>query len=290
MRSTEEMMQMILGTALEDKRIRAVYMEGSRANPQVKRDIFQDFDIVYVVEDTVPFIHDRKWIDRFGERLYMQYPEDSVYAACDRSSCYGWLIQFKDGNRLDLHVCTRQHAQKQLQNEGMYIILSDKDNCLPPCPSPSDRQYWIQKPSQAQFHDTCNEFYWCLNNVAKGLWRDELPYVMEMLDFCIRPMLTRMLEWKIGIAHDFSVSVGKSAKYMKKFLCAEVYAQYLSTYSICETEEIWNAVLRMCDLFETVAREVAKKLSLHFDSTEAQNSRYYLTHIRALPPDAKSVL
>jgi len=51
MRSEKEMMGLILNAAREDERIRAVIMNGSRVNPNVKRDCFQDYDIVYVVKD-----------------------------------------------------------------------------------------------------------------------------------------------------------------------------------------------------------------------------------------------
>jgi len=42
MRTEKEMLDLILGVANRDSRIRAVYMNGSRANPNVKKDIFQD--------------------------------------------------------------------------------------------------------------------------------------------------------------------------------------------------------------------------------------------------------
>lgn len=58
MRNYEEMMNTILTTANQHDSIRAVFMNGSRANPNVTPDIFQDYDIVYVVEETTPFIHD----------------------------------------------------------------------------------------------------------------------------------------------------------------------------------------------------------------------------------------
>ena len=53
MRTEKEMMDLILGVAKKDERIRAVYMNGSRTNPNAARDILQDYDIVYVVEETV---------------------------------------------------------------------------------------------------------------------------------------------------------------------------------------------------------------------------------------------
>jgi aminoglycoside 6-adenylyltransferase len=76
----------------------------------------------------------------------------------------------------------------------------------------------VKKPTEQNFLDTCNEFWWCLNNVAKGLWREEIPYVMDMLNYCIRPQLIRLMEWKIGFDTNFTVSVGKSGKYMYRWL------------------------------------------------------------------------
>lgn len=54
MRSEKEMLDLIINTANEDPRIRAAYLEGSRVNPTVQADIFQDYDVVYVVEETNP--------------------------------------------------------------------------------------------------------------------------------------------------------------------------------------------------------------------------------------------
>lgn len=42
MRSESEMLQLICDFARNDERIRAVMMNGSRANPAAAKDIFQD--------------------------------------------------------------------------------------------------------------------------------------------------------------------------------------------------------------------------------------------------------
>ena len=51
-------------------------MNGSRTNKKVKKDLLQDYDIVYVVKQNRPFYEDKYWIDIFGERLYMQCPDE----------------------------------------------------------------------------------------------------------------------------------------------------------------------------------------------------------------------
>ena len=76
MRTEKEMFDLILGVAEKDERILGVYMNGSRANPKAPKDIFQDFDIVYVVKETKSFIRDKEWVDIFGERLIMQLPDE----------------------------------------------------------------------------------------------------------------------------------------------------------------------------------------------------------------------
>jgi aminoglycoside 6-adenylyltransferase len=49
MRSEQQMLDLIIGTARDDPRIRTVIMNGSRANPAAPKDIFRAFDIVYLV-------------------------------------------------------------------------------------------------------------------------------------------------------------------------------------------------------------------------------------------------
>jgi len=52
MRNEKEIFDLILGFARADKRIRAVVMNGSRADKSVKKDCFQGYDIGFIV--TVP--------------------------------------------------------------------------------------------------------------------------------------------------------------------------------------------------------------------------------------------
>src|SRR5512139_3876860 len=104
MRSEQEMLDLILSTAQDDDRIRAVIMNGSRANPNAPRDIFQDYDIVYIVTDVAPFKHNYGWIDGFGSRIIMQMPEDIDDPPPANDGSWAYLMQFADGNRIDLTI------------------------------------------------------------------------------------------------------------------------------------------------------------------------------------------
>lgn len=198
MRTEQEMYTMIIDTAKADDRILAVYMNGSRVNPEAERDIFQDYDIAFVVRETESFRKDRTWIDRFGDRLYMQYPEENDEFPSDVENCYGWLMQFADGNRLDLHVQTLSYSLQMMEEDRMFRILYDKAGCLAEAPEPTAEQYRVKRPEESQFLFVCNEFWWCLNNVAKGLWRKEVPYAQDIVNLHVRPSSLRFCPGRPG--------------------------------------------------------------------------------------------
>ena len=290
MRSEKEILAMLIDTAEKDERIRAVFMNGSRTNPNVPKDIFQDYDVVYVVRETGSFISSRDWINRFGNILFMQYPDEHPEYPSDKENSYGWLMQFSDGCRIDLTVQTVEFAKKNIIKDSLYKVLLDKDGCLPVTGEASDRSYFVKKPDEKLFGCVCNEFWWCLDNVAKGLWRNEPTYALDMLNFVVRKQLERMLSWKVGILTGYSVSVGKSGKYLYRWLSHEEWERYLKTFCGADIGEIWTAVFIMCDLFYEVSSWAAQELGFTFDSLEAENCMSYLKKVRALPADAQSVM
>ena len=289
MRTEKEMMELILRTAKEDDRIRAVYMNGSRTNPNAPKDIFQDYDIVYVVEETGSFIRDKEWIRRFGDILFMQYPDEFPDEPSDKENSYGWLMIFTDGNRLDLTVKSIPHAKENVLEDSLCKILLDKDGLLPAIPEASEETYLVHRPSKEQYAAVCNEFWWCLNNIAKGLWRNEVTYAQDMLNFVVRKQLEKMLSWKIGELTGYSVSVGKSGKYMKKWLSEEEWQKYLDTYCSADVNDMWNAVETMCRLFIDVSKWVAEHGNFVFDRQEADNSFKYFNTVKEMDENAISI-
>ncbi len=164
MRNETQMYQLLLKIAEEDDRILAVYMNGSRTNKNVPKDIFQDYDIVYVVPETGSFIRDEDWPHKFGTILYMQFPDESPNYPNDKENHYGWLMQFDDGVRIDLTVQTVQYAKEHIHDDKLCRILLDKQNILPAIPEATDADYYIKKPTKIQFQACTNEFWWCSNN------------------------------------------------------------------------------------------------------------------------------
>ncbi|MGM9956089.1 MAG: aminoglycoside 6-adenylyltransferase [Peribacillus sp.] len=276
MRSEKEMMELILRVAERDERVRAVAMNGSRTNSNVPKDTLRDYDMVYLVSDVQSFLFNPDWVNVFGKRIIMQTPEDMVMFPPELDGRFTYLMLFEDGNRLDLMLVPIEEKEKYCLEDGLTVILLDKDGNIPKLSEPTDKEYWVKKPSAEFFADCCNEFWWVSTYVAKGLWRQEILYAYAHLNG-VREMLLTMLEWKVGIETNFSLSVGKNSKYLKRYLNNEMWERLMKTYPTGDYEQVWHALFETIDLFEQVAIEVASNLEYQYPYKDANKVKQYLT-------------
>jgi len=286
MRNEREMMELILNVARRDGRIRAVGMNGSRTNPNAPKDWLQDYDIVYIVTDVRAFVEDEGWIDAFGERIILQTPDDMGPSPSERGDAYAYLMLFTDGNRIDLTLWPAARQDEWNGGDKLSVVLLDKDGALPHLPPPTDEDYRVKRPSAREYADCCNEFWWVSTYVAKGLWRRELLYAYDHLNFVVRPMLVRMLEWRAGVDAAFAVSVGKNGKYLEKYVSAEHWRGLSSTFPDGTYESGWQALFASAELFRRVATEVGVRLGYDYPHEDDRRVTEYLERVRALGPEA----
>ena len=276
MRSEREMLELIINTAKEDERIRGVIMSGSRADTHAPKDIYQDYDIIYFVTDVAPFWNNTAWLEeKFGGISLLQTPEIMSLIPPDNDGSFVFLTIFEDGNRIDLNITSDPY----IDDGEPVIVLLDKTGELSGI-KPREDFWYIKPPAEKLFHDCCNEFHWCLNNVAKGIARDELPYVMEMFNNYVRNGLNIMTDWYIGAENDFKVSAGKMGKYYKKYLPEELYKMYAATYSDSDYDNIWRAVFTACALFRRLAEAVAEKFGYTYNISEDEHIIDYMHKVK----------
>ncbi len=210
MRTEAEMMDLIMSKAIKDDRIRAVAMDGSKANRNAVHDQYSDFDIVYFVRDVREFTKDKSWVKCFGDILIVQYPMDWYSHPYDYSSknTFAYLIQFADGNRIDLSIVDICNIDKEKDRDEPRIILLNKDNYKELIPIESENAFYIKPPAEMEFYNISNEFRWLSIYISKGLCREEFYYAKYSFDVLIMEMFIKMLNWKIGIRYDFKVTSG----------------------------------------------------------------------------------
>ena len=108
MRTDKEMLGLILQIAKKIQ-VDAVALSGSRTDTKAPQDEFQDYDVVYVVDDLDNLTSDLAWLDQFGTRIIEQHN------ILGNRRLY--LMLFEDGNRIDLTLCPKDHIQEWVESE-----------------------------------------------------------------------------------------------------------------------------------------------------------------------------
>ena len=283
MRSEDQVLQQILDFAKQDENIRAVILNGSRVNPNIEKDIFCDYDIVYFVLDLDKYIGNQSWISDFGDLVIMQFNRHDDFP----QDQYVFLMQFADGVRIDLSFANFSMIDHSIE-DSLTVVLLDKDICIPKVPSPDESAYITKKPTQVEYDLMVNEFWWVSTYVAKSLWRSEPATAKYLFEVIVRDCLNKMIAWFIAMQHDWNINAGKMGKKFGKLLPSDLWQELLLTYPGIEEEEIWQALFKAGTLMRKVSIPVAESLGYVYHDQEDERVTAYLQQVMHLPKDAQS--
>jgi aminoglycoside 6-adenylyltransferase len=283
MRTEQQVIDQLLTFARNNALIRAVAMNGSRVNPNTPKDLFCDYDVVYYVTDPSHFLEDQAWIPNFGDLIILQQNDFVDHGA----EGYIFLMLFTDGVRIDLSFDALSNLA-YLHEDTLTTILLDKDGQVASLPPASDAGYHTPRPSQKEFAEAINEVFWCSTNVAKGIWRNELPYVKFMYDAIIRQQLLKILAWYAAAQRDWGINTGKFGRWLEKYLPPEIWDAYVKTYAGASYQETWGALLEACRLTRRVGQELAQGLGYAYPLEDDRRTVEYLRTVRLLPKEAVS--
>ncbi len=278
-RSETDIRKLILDFAVNDPRVRAVALTGSRADPGAVRDDLQDFDILFVVDELKSFTADHNWTAFLGEKIIQQLPGEMFYSMpplTDSPISFAYLMLFEDMNRIDLTLIESKYFLDSYKPEHFCLVWLDKDRVFYEQSSSDNRDHIIKRPDEKEFLDTCNEFWWVSTYVAKGLLRNEITYAKGMLEKIVRPMFMKAVEWKAGIDNGFTAAFGPEGRHLKKLVPDELYERIMHTYSGSCIDENWKALILMVDIFAELTAEIAASLKFSMNIPEQEKTRTYL--------------
>lgn len=259
MRTETEMLDVILKTA-ETLQVEAVAMSGSRTNPKTPKDEFQDYDVVYLVENFEELISDLSWIDQFGKRII----EQEIRLGHRRL----FLMLFEDGNRIDLTLCPKDYIQEWIDSEAGFTVLEDPEHLFEPY-SPNIERYWISPASALDFEKVCNEFWWVSAYVVKGICRNQVIYATDHLYGICQQELLKILAWQVASDRG-KIDIGKNYKYLFNYLPAEKEKEFSSLLDFASLDKIIQSLFATMELFHQEAQRLAKKMGFDYDMKVAE--------------------
>ena len=264
MRTETEMLDVILKTA-ETLQVAAVAMSGSRTNPKALKDEFQDYDVIYVVDDLDNLTSDLSWLGQFGKCLIEQY------VLLDQRHLY--LMLFEDGNRIDLTLCPKDYIQEWIDSEAGFTILEDPEHLFEPY-SPNIERYWTSPASAIEFEKTCNEFWWVSAYVVKGIYRKQVIYTTDHLYGICQQEFLKILAWQVASDRRV-VDIGKNYKYLFNYLPTEKEKEFSNLLDFSSIDKITQSLFATMELFHQEAQFLAYKMGFDYDMEVAEKMIEY---------------
>ena len=264
MRAETEMLDLILQTA-KTIQVEAVVMSGSRTNQNAPKDEFQDYDVVYVVDDFDNLTSDLSWLNQFGKRIIEQE------VTLDHRRLY--LMLFEDGNRIDLTLCPKEHIKEWVESEADYTVLKDEKGLFESYTT-NPQRYCITPATETDFEKACNEFWWVSAYVVKGICRNQLIYVTDHLYGICQQELLKVLAWQVASDRG-KMDIGKNYKYLFNYLPAEKEKQFSNLLDFSSLDKISQSLFATMELFHQEAQSLAQKKGFDYDKEVAEKMIEY---------------
>lgn len=264
MRTDTEMMNLILQIA-DTLEVEAIALSGSRTNPQAPKDEFQDYDVVYIVENLEDLISDLSWLDQFGIRLIEQHN------VLGHRRLY--LMLFEDGNRIDLTLCPKEYIQEWVDSEANFEVIKD-DKGLFEAYQLNLKRYWTAPPTEEEFVVTCNEFWWVSAYVVKAIRRNQLIYATDHLYGICQQELLKVLAWQVT-SDKGVVDIGKNYKYLFHYRPAGQEKEFSVLLDLSSFDKITQSLFATMGLFNREAQILAQKMGFTYDMEVAEKMTSY---------------
>lgn len=264
MRTDQEILELILETA-KKLQVDAVALSGSRTNQKVQTDEFQDYDLVYVVDDIDNLTSDLSWLDQFGKRII----EQEVTLGHRRL----YLMLFEDGNRIDLTLCPKDHINEWVDSEAGFTVLVDEKGSFESY-SPSPQRFWIHPASETDFEKSCNEFWWVSAYVVKGICRKQVIYAIDHLYGICQQELLKILVWQVASDRG-TVDIGKNYKYLFNYLPDEKEKDFSNMLDFSSSDKIIQSLLATMQIFHQEAQSLSQKMGFEYDREVAEKMIEY---------------
>ena len=258
------MLNLILQTA-KTLKVNAVAMSGSRTDPKAPKDEFQDYDVVYVVDDLDNLTSNLAWLDSFGTRMIEQHN------ILGNRRLY--LMLFEDGNRIDLTLCPKEYIKEWVESEADFTVLEDPKGLFAPY-SPNPRRYWTSPASEIDFDKACNEFWWVSAYVVKGIHRKQVIYATDHLYGICQQEFLKILAWQVASDRG-KVDIGKNYKYLFNYLPAEKEKQFSNLLDFSSLDKITQSLFATMELFHQEAQFLAHKMGFDYDMEVAEKMIQY---------------
>jgi aminoglycoside 6-adenylyltransferase len=241
--------------------VRAAVLLGSQARIDAPADAASDVDVALFVDEPASYLDDPMWIDDFGEPL-LSFREPTAVGGFEERR-----VLFRDGLEVDFAIVPAAVAAEippeadAVFARGFRVLYADGIGF--PEGEPSSIE--TLAPTQAQFDQLVNDFWYHLLWSAKKLWRGEVLVAKQVCDGWLTGRLVELARWRSQ-----EPDTWHGSRFFERWAGDELVEAMGPTFARYEAEDVARALRAKAALFGQIEDEVAARHGLTVPEDRAE--------------------
>jgi aminoglycoside 6-adenylyltransferase len=257
--------------------IRAAVLIGSRARADHPADEWSDLDVLLVVRDMAAYTGQAEWVAQVGEPWLTFIEQTGDGRSLERRALFAGGLDvdfaffpdealrqmFEHGAPPDALDVFRRGARVLIDKDGLAarMLAAAREPAQLPAP-----------PSEGEFLQCVNDFWYHTLWTAKHLRRGELWWAKSGCDERLKYLLRQMLEWQARAAQGPGHDTWLRGRFLEEWADPRALAELPGVYAHYDAEDVWRALLATMDLFRWTSQEVEERLGFSYPTTGAEHA------------------
>jgi aminoglycoside 6-adenylyltransferase len=269
-----------VGWAETQPDIQAAFVLGSRAYRDSPADDWGDLDIVVVSKNPSHLITTQEWVSNFGKPIITFIEE--MPSGGDRER----RVLYEGGLDVDFAILPYDKLQQSVKHgippeaaagladmkqRGIRILL-DKNGLI-------NRMFaqvssmevpGYMPPTQEEFLELANDFWYHSVWTAKHLRRGELWWAKSCVDMRMKLQCLRMTEWHARAKKGSQYDTWFRGRFFEQWADPRIIEGHHNAFAHYDMEDVWHALFATMNLFRWITKETAKKLNYPYPTRADQ--------------------
>lgn len=255
--------------------IMAAIIIGSRARTEVPADEWSDLDIILLTDTPEQFIESGDWLENIHSYSISFLEKTSLGDGIERR------VMFDPHLDVDFVILTPEYFAGMLQVKEVqqvfqkgYKVLFDKTDVINGIKVPEDSSPAYSLPTQDQFDNLVQDFWYHIVWVSKKMLRGEIWVAKECLDSNLKQLLRRMAEW-----HAVTVlgnSPWHNGRFIENWADPRLVNCFTTMFAIYDRNSMLLAMKETMSIFRLLANEVGDSLNYPYPQQADQAAVSFL--------------
>lgn len=270
--TAQQLLNRFVAWAETNPDIRTVLLIGSYARMDHPADQWSDLDLLITVTDAPRYLSHTDWLEDLGTLWSTHLEATPIGDVMERRALFEGAIDvdfiFVPQDAISRLVQTTEIAA--ILRRGVRALI-DKDRMMSRITLPLGRHIAYQPPTQAEFLNVVNDFWFHAVWTTKKLRRGELWTARLSLDSYMKHLLLKMLEWHTHAVSPHNHDTWFNGRFVEEWADPRALEDLRHAFAYYDPDDVARALGATMDLFRALATETAAQFTYPYPfGTDAQ--------------------